>query len=313
MQNTALKELPWPAHDPKVSVIMPIYNTERYLETAIRSILQQNFTDFELIAVDDGSTDRSGAILDWLAAEDARIVVLRQTNQGVTKALNAGLAVARGDYIARMDSDDIARSDRFTRQVAELDERPNIVALGTQFSLIDPDGRTLKNMAMPLHHADLDARLFDRQVLSICHPSAMMRASVLKKIGGYNEDFSSAQDIDLFLRLAEVGELANLEDVLMSYRIHTKSMGYTNRPTQIQNAWRAGKQAAERRNKAFKTPKPKANAGQRSKADICRMWGWWALSGGQVATARHYGRRAVLANPFSRHNWKLALISLRGY
>lgn len=313
MQNTALKVLPWPASAPKVSVLLPVYNAERYLETAIRSILEQSFSDFELIAVDDGSTDRSGAILDRLAIEDERIVVLRQDNTGVTRALNAGLAMARGEYVARMDADDIARPDRFARQVAELEARPDVVVLGTQFRLIDPDGRPLKPMAVPLHHADLDTRLFERQELSICHPSAMMRASALKAVGGYDESFSSAQDVDLFLRLAEVGELANLENELMSYRIHTASMGYTERPAQLQNAWRAGQRAAERRGRDFPTPRPDAGEGQRSKADICRMWGWWALAGGQIATARLYGRRALMANPLSLNNWKLALVTLRGY
>lgn len=323
MQNTALKVQAWPTlrpthapaptRAPKVSVILPIYNAERYLESAIRSILRQSFFDFELIAVDDGSTDHSGMILDWLATQDVRIVILRQSNAGVTKALNAGLAIARGDYIARMDADDIAQPNRFARQVAELDKRPDVVALGTQFCLIDPEGRPLKKVPVPLDHADLDQQLFARQDLSICHPSVMMRAKALKEIGGYDERYSSAQDVDLFLRLAEVGELANLEDELMNYRIHTQSMGYQVRSAQIQNAWRAGKRAAARRNKIFRTPHPDTAEYQRSKADICRMWGWWAMTGGHTATARYYGRHAVMRNPFSRHNWKLMLFSLRGH
>lgn len=313
MQNTALQAVPRPDFPPKVSVIMPVYNTAPYLENAVRSILQQSFADFELIAIDDGSTDGSGEMLERLAAEDARIRVLHQQNGGVPKALNAGLKAARGMYIARMDSDDEAHPHRFNRQVAALDARPDVVVLGTQFRLIDPEGRPLKVMHMPLDHASLDRKLYEKQELAICHPSAMIRADALERIGGYDETFSSAQDIDLFLRLAEVGELANLDDVLMHYRIHTRSKGYTNRPEQMQNAWRAGRRAAIRRNRAFKTPRPDRADGQRNKADVCRMWGWWALAGGHVDTARLYARRAVMANPLSLHNWRLAITALRGH
>lgn len=299
--------------DPRVSVIIPVYNTAQYLDAAFQSILTQTFTDFELIAIDDGSTDGSGAQLDRMAKTDARLRVIHQKNAGVTNALNKGLDIARGHYIARMDSDDLAYPDRFTQQVAALDSRPNVVAIGTQFRLIDPEGRPLTVSPMPCDHAALDARLMRDQSLSICHPSVMLRADALNKTGGYSPRFSSAQDVDLFLRLAEVGELANLDAVLMDYRLHLSSVGHSRRLEQLQNAWSAGKAAAARRGVPFDVPKPESEGEARANDDIWRMWGWRALGGGNVKTARHYARRAVQHNPFSRKNWWLVIIALRGY
>lgn len=299
--------------DPKLSVIMPVYNTAAYLEGAIGSILAQSFTDFELIAVNDGSTDASAEILDRLAAQDPRLVVIHQENSGVSKAANTAIAAARGIYIARMDSDDIAWPERFAQQVAALEARPEVVALGTQFRLIDPEGRVLKVLPVPCDHATLDAQLMREQSLAICNPSVMMRTDAVNKVGRYSERFSSAHDIDLFLRLAEVGELANLEMVLLDYRLHMSSIGYSGRPKQIHNAWIAGKEAAARRGVPFEVPEPVAGAKPRGMDDIWRKWGWWALGGGNVATARHYARLAVKKNPLSGQNWRLALMALRGH
>lgn len=298
---------------PKVSVVMPVYNAETYLGEAVDSILNQTFPDFELIAVNDGSPDGSGAILDAFAARDTRVRHVRRENGGVTAALQTGLGVARGNYIARMDSDDIARPERFEKQVKKLDSEPDIVALGTQFLSIDPDGRPLKVIPLPLEHAEIDARLVGEQGLALCHPSVMMRADVLKTAGGYDTRFPKAQDIELFLRLAEVGRLVNLPDVLMEYRQHLGSIGYAGRSDQAHLAWSAGKEAAARRGLPFETPEPTDTGHAQSVADIWRKWGWWALSDGHVATARYYSRRAVMDGPFNLENWRLALVALRGH
>lgn len=299
--------------NPKVSVIMPVYNTAPYLEAALRSILAQSFTDFELIAVNDGSADGSGAILDRLAAEDPRVRVIHQENSGVSRAANVAIEAARGIYIARMDSDDIAWPERFAQQVAALEARPEVVALGTQFRIIDPEGRVLHIRSVACDHATLDAQLMREQSLAILNPSVMMSAAAVHRVGGYSERFSSAHDIDLFLKLAEVGELANLQTVLMDYRLHLSSIGHSGRSKQIANGWRAGKEAAARRGVPFDVPEPVAPERQRRLDDFWRMWGWWALGAGNVATARHYARRVVMKNPLCKQNWWFALMALRGY
>ncbi len=301
-----------PNTPPKVSVVMPVYKAERYLAQAVDSILAQSFPDFELLAVNDGSPDGSGGMLESYSARDSRVKQIHRENGGVTAALQTGIAAAQGLYIARMDSDDIALPERFARQVAYLDAHPDIAALGTQFLLIDPDGRPLKQMELPLDHAAIDARLVSEQGLALCHPSVMMRADVLAQLGGYDTRFPKAQDIELFLRMGEVGRLANLPEVLMEYRQHPDSIGYADRSGQAHLAWRAGKEAAARRGLPFDAPEPTGRSHAQGRADIWRKWGWWALSAGHVATARHYGRRAVLDGPFNKENWRLAAMALRG-
>lgn len=238
---------------------------------------------------------------------------VRQANAGVTRALNAALEEASGVYIARMDADDLARPERFARQVEVLDAQPGVVALGTQFQLMDPQGRALYVLPVPCDHSSIDARLMQFQSLSILHPSVMIRAEAITKAGVYDSAYLYAEDIDMFLRLAEVGELRNLDEVLMDYRLHLMSIGNCNRSQQQLSAWKAGKAAAKRRGVPFLTPKPEHDHYVRRKSDTWPMCGWRALGAGNVATARYYAYRSLFHNPLSRHNWWLALIAARGY
>ena len=132
-----------PDPPPRVSVVMPVYNAEGFVEAAARSILDQTFTDLELIAVDDGSTDGSGAILDRLAAADPRLRIVRRPNTGVTGALNDGLAAARAPLIARMDADDVSAPTRLEKQLAYLDAHPDIGLLGCAWTTCPADGRRI--------------------------------------------------------------------------------------------------------------------------------------------------------------------------
>jgi glycosyltransferase involved in cell wall biosynthesis len=297
---------------PRISVVMPVYNSEAYLAEALDSILAQSFISFEVLAIDDGSTDGSPDILRHYQKKDSRIVVISQENAGVAAACNAGISAARGEYIARMDADDVAWRDRFARQVAALDANPECVALGSAFRLVDPEGRILKVMNGPTEHSEIDFRLIRYQRLAICHPAVMLRADAMHKIGGYRSDFPAAEDIDLFLRLAEIGKLGNLPDILLDYRLHLASIGHSRRFQQMLDAWNAGKSAAERRDILFSTPKPMVDQAPQGPADIWRKWAWWALSSGEVATARHYAWRALVAAPTQRASWHLAVNALRG-
>ena len=204
---------------PAVSVLMSVHNGERYMQQSIRSILRQTFDDFEFVVVNDGSTDGSLEMLQRFVNEDARIRVLDQENTGLPTALNNGIAKCRGKYLARIDHDDFSMPDRLERQAAFLDEHPDVVAVGCWARMIDSDGRYLTTLKPPS-----DNQTIQRQALAghttMFHPAMMIRGDAVRKVGGYDERFTCTQDLDLLLRLGEVGELANMEAALIAYRLH---------------------------------------------------------------------------------------------
>ena len=203
---------------PRITVALSVYNNARYLAQALDSILAQTFADFELVIVDDGSTDGSAAIIDRYAATDPRIRVIRQANQGLVASLNHIIAVARGPYIARMDGDDVALPERFARQVGFLDANPDHGVIGTQIWTIDTRGH--HRSAQPVDHplsADVIAAALTT-ASPLCHPSVMMRRDVLEAAGGYRPAYRHCEDYDLWLRLAERTRIANLPDRLHLYR-----------------------------------------------------------------------------------------------
>lgn len=301
------------APTPLISVVMPVWNAGAYLAPAIDSILGQSFGDFELIAVDDGSTDGSAAVLAAAAARDARVRVIAQENAGVAAALNAGIAAARGTYVARMDADDIARPDRFALQIARLKADPDLVALGGQILLIDPEGRALRQLVLPTAHDAIDAKHLGAHGMGMCHPTAMIRTAALRQVGGYDAAHPGAEDIDLWLKLAEIGRLANLEEIVLNYRQHFVSVGYRKRYEQLLSAWTYAQAAAARRGLPFDAPAPTRDSAEAvSTARVAERWGWWALGGGEIATARRYAWQLLARHPFNRGSWRLAYCALRG-
>jgi hypothetical protein len=201
---------------PSLSVVLPVYNAEEYLAEAIESILAQTYTDFEFLIIDDGSTDGSLDIINLHAREDQRIRVIARSNLGLVKTLNEGVARARGEYIARMDADDISRPERFKQQVDFLNSNPRCVVLGTSVVLIDDSGRELATWHCFLH--DVSIRHALPAEGCIPHPTAMLRKSAVLEVGGYKEDYLAAEDYDLWHRLAQVGELNNLAEPLLYKR-----------------------------------------------------------------------------------------------
>jgi glycosyltransferase involved in cell wall biosynthesis len=197
---------------------MPVRNAEHFLDAAIRSIRDQTLTDFELILVDDGSTDGSVELMRKHQAEDARLSVLRIEHGGVARALNRGLAAARASLIARMDADDEAMPERLERQVAALAAQPAIAVLGAGMELVDAEGRPVSD-AVP----DSDpARIRETLLLGNCimHPTVVMRRDAVMAAGGYRPLFTASEDYDLWLRLSERHDLSNLPDLLVRYRGH---------------------------------------------------------------------------------------------
>ncbi len=216
---------------PTVSVVMCVYNGERYLAEAIESILAQTMRDFEFVIVDDGSTDGTGEVLRRYASADDRVCVVTRPHEGVAAALNFGSGLARGKYIARMDADDVAFPDRLAKQVAFLERSPEVAVVGGALEVVDDQGRATHVKVNPQEDAEIKERLLHEDC--IAHPSVMLRTEVFRAAGGYRTTFAHAEDYDLWLRLAETCRFANLPDVLIRYRVHPESVSVRSRRDQI--------------------------------------------------------------------------------
>lgn len=304
---------------PSISVLMPVYNAERYVSEALGSILNQTYHNFEFLIIDDGSTDRSLAILQDYAGADNRIHLTSRPNTGYVVALNEMLRLARGQFIARMDSDDRAEAHRFRRQLEFLETHPAHVAVGSRVLLIDPDGCPIREFREAMTHEEVDhAHMHNCSGAVICHPTAMMRRQAVIEVGGYRPEAEPAEDVDLFLRLAEIGKLEVLSDVLLQYRLHFDSVSLSRRREQLEKIQRAAIEARQRRGlpplqlgDSAAVPAPSMTS-ERSDTRH-RLWAWWALGAHNNATARKHALKAVAKNPFSWSNAKCLLCTLRGY
>ena len=200
---------------PKVSVLMPTYNIAEFLGKAIESILSQSFIDFEFIIVDDGSTDDSTRVLGEYAEKDPRIRIIRnEQNKGIVYSLNRGLKECRGEYIARMDADDIALRDRLERQIAVMEADPHTVVLGAALSYIDKSGKELG----VVRRCSLNKSLLAQNPL--LHPTVVFRRAVLEQHGlCYLEKYLYAEDYFLWLQLSRLGKIDALDDIVLKYRL----------------------------------------------------------------------------------------------
>ena len=222
-----------PMTPPIVTVLLPVYNGDRYLHAAVESILAQTFESFELLIVDDGSTDGTEAICRSFT--DPRIRVVRhEKNSGIVFALNDGVDQITTKYVARMDADDVALSDRLGRQIAFLESRPDIAACGSWVREL-VDGRLRAVMRRPTGEY---LRQTAWQPVPIFHPTACLRTEVLQELR-YRPDFIHAEDYDLWLRLCRHHRIDNVPKVLLHYRIHPTSVSHAYRALQRRNAWRA--------------------------------------------------------------------------
>lgn len=202
---------------PKVSAIVPVFSRERFIGAAVQSLLGQTMADFELLIVDDGSTDRTVEIASGFG--DPRIRVIRHwLNQGIVAARNTGLEAARGHYIAWLDSDDIARPSRLEEQVRFLDDHPDTDFIGTCAGKLNPDGRRRPGVRVPpLRHEEIEAQLLFGTAFQ--QSSVMGRSEVLKRFP-FRSEFPVSEDIDVYLRIVRKHRVANLPMVLVDRRIH---------------------------------------------------------------------------------------------
>ena len=207
---------------PRVSVVLPVFNAEPYVGEALESILVQSLTDFELIAIDDGSTDASRSILEGFAARDGRVRVVSRENRGLATTLNEGISLATAPYVGIMNADDIAVPERLEKQATFLDAHPHVAVVGSQVRFVAAEAISAPATSLPQSPAAL--RAFSKIASPLAHPTAMLRRQAVLDAGLYRPQMGPVEDYDLWLRLAERADLANLPDVLLHYRLHTGQM-----------------------------------------------------------------------------------------
>ncbi len=296
---------------PLISVLMPVYNTESFISQAIESILNQSFSDFELIIVDDGSTDNSLAIAKQYESLDSRIKIYSQTNQGISKTRNYLVSLASSEYLAWMDSDDVSMPLRLGKQYDYFQNHEDLVAIGTKSLMVDEQDLPICVWESPLEHEEIDRWHIDGGGGAIIFPSAMMRKQAVQNLGGFDVNLTGAEDLSLFLMLAEVGKLENMNELLLHYRQHIKSISHTDKDKILRDKQVVVDGARKRR--GINAQRLSFDSKPIRIVDTFTKWGWWALKARNISTSRKYARKAILLQPFNFHVWKLFVCSLRGY
>lgn len=300
-------------HDSKasrrLSVVMPVYNAEKFLPAALDSVLTQSFTQFEFLIHDDGSTDDSWAILSSYASRDPRISLSRGKNAGLPAVLNGLIARSTGELIARFDADDICLPDRFERQIAQFDDDPDLHVLGGAAEIIDAKDRKITINRPPLTHEAIDSNNL-QGTTSFQHPAVMMRRDAVLAIGGYRNDFHGAEDHDLWLRMAEHGRLENLPETMIQYRVHDSSISATKQKLQRNLCLRACSDAWKRRgitDGQFLYQNWRMGGDAQSQSTFFVNYAWQAWSNNYRDSWRHYALKAVQKAPLSKAAWNVLL------
>jgi glycosyltransferase involved in cell wall biosynthesis len=304
-------------HTPLVSVLMPAYNCEAYVLEAVSSMLTQTFSDYELLVIDDGSTDSTKKLLE--SVDDPRLrLVSNEHNIGLIGTLNRGLELAVGRYIARMDADDISAPERLEKQVRFLEAHPEIHILGSMVNLINEHGKAFGAITGYPKDADEIHRYLLRECCLI-HPSVMFRRDTVLGAGGYSDSARHAEDYDLWLRLSDHHKIANLPDKLVSYRMHRNQVSIRNLTTQHHVAQSCRMAALKRRftlGEAVNDVVQVVHAGlwRRLSAAECtlgrdylnwaRIYRWMKHSD----MALRLALTAVLRSPFSGTAWNTLMI-----
>jgi glycosyltransferase involved in cell wall biosynthesis len=209
---------------PRVSVLLPVYNGELYVRDAVESVLAQTFQKYELVIIDDGSTDQTAAILDGYQQLNSCIRLYHHAkNQGLIATLNHGLDLVRGEYLARIDADDISLPDRFTQQVHILDADPDLVIIGSAYELIGAQGEVLRIDRHPQNDTSIRWKLLFQ--CSFAHPSVMIRIETLRKGNlKYDVNMLHGEDYDLWSRLLNYGKGGNIGVPLIQHRVHSAQL-----------------------------------------------------------------------------------------
>lgn len=294
---------------PAISVVMPVYNAEAFVAETMDSILAQTFGDFEFVCIDDGSKDNSLAVLQDYAGRDPRVRIISRPNTGLVGALNEGIEASRGRYIARIDSDDLSAPDRFRLQFYRMEAEPDLVALGSCANAMDEEGNLLGAYDNPLtHEAIEEAHLAG--LSSIHHPAVMLRTDAVRRVGCYRQETWPCEDYDLWMRLGEVGRLANLPQRLLTKRLMSSSIVATTLDRQEAKQLLVLRETWKRRGLPGEPKLPRRELN--SHGDLFRQWGWMALKAGHLKTSRRYAFKTLKAQPFRSSSWKLMACSIRG-
>lgn len=211
---------------PLISILMPVYNAGFFVSEAIESINSQTYKNWELVCVDDGSNDDSLIILKKYARLDKRIKILKnRVNKGISYSLNRAIAIAKGEYLCRMDADDISLPNRLEKQMEFLKKNPKVVACGGQVEMIDNKGKLIGRKYFPVDSKGCYKMIF--KMVPIQHAALMIRANIMKKYR-YLEDVSTSEDVDLIFYLISKGQINNTKDFIYQYRKADSSNGYHN-------------------------------------------------------------------------------------
>ncbi len=299
---------------PVVSVLMPVYNAERYVAEAVESILTQTFTDFEFLIVDDGSSDGTPEVLRRYEKSDSRVRLTIRTNLGLVPTLNEMLGAARGEFIARMDADDVALPHRLNDQFVFLRQHPEVVCVGGSYVRIDEKGRRVMTISFKQDHESMEEQALSG-ICPVAHPTVMMRRDSVLAVGGYDDRWYYAEDLDLWLRLGERGRLANLQDVILKYRVHEKSRTWEDVERQAACMTNIVEEAYNRRGldrqiriRPLKAP----GHGRLARHEYASMCSYWSLREGERRTSLEYAARAISLAPWRPEGWKRLARSLTG-
>lgn len=207
---------------PAIDVLVTVYNGERFIAQTIDSVIGQTFHDWRLIIVDDMSTDRTEEIIRSYAAGDPRILLIKGEHKGIAAAANIGLRAVTAPLVARLDGDDVALPERLQIQYDFLQAHPDVLAVGSDVYLIDENNKRLRRRKAPVGWQKIQGILQTRNCM--CHPSATIRTSALRQIGGYRDKFRNSLDYDLWLRISEIGKIENIAQDLLLYRRHASQV-----------------------------------------------------------------------------------------
>lgn len=300
------------AASPSVSVLMPVFNTDAYLLEALMSISNQTFTNFELVVLDDGSSDKSLRIIQEYALLENRMTYVSRPNKGLIASRNELLSLAQGEFIAWMDSDDISLPDRLQKQIQYFRINPNVLCLGSAAQCIDPDGRNLNIEHYPSNHEDIVACQLNGGGMRFA--TTMIPTAILESLGGFREPLKMGEDFDFLIRLSEKGIVSNLPESLYLYRQHLKSVCASTGPAWTIYRDAVLKLARERatvgsdilqKGGSLNLTLPKNQSTRKLEAVALANWANSALDNKDKSLALKYAIASISRNPTSRGGWRV--------